>query len=339
MGSNSGDRAVSPVIGVILMVAITVVLAAVIGVMALSLGETPPDQQVETVVDLHGTNAGAELTPTAVGQTFQVRLNGETLTTLDQSSTGSTVFLPTAPDDEVLLVAEGDETSVLLREEFEAGEAGDFVGYYTFDGSGSTLEDGSRNGNHGDLEGDGGGPQWVEDGNGTALSFDGTVDGSNESDDYVQVDDLKTEGTGDVEAFTVATTFRLDENGRVQQLVEHSSGSEEWHIETTGDDELQFGVNYGDDHFITTANDALQTGETYVAVATYDGETYRLYLDGTKANESTYESPVDMGSMRIGQDDSGADQPLDGRLYEFRLYYTALDEDEVEMLTRAMERS
>jgi flagellin-like protein len=325
---SPADRGMSPVVGVALMVAITVLLAAVVGTMLLGLGDIPTSRQTETAVDLHGTNAGAELTPTVVGQRFEVRLNGDTLTILDQSSTGSTVFLPTAPGDEVLLVDEGDETSILLREEFEAGEAGDFVGYYTFDGSGSTLEDGSRNANHGDFQGD---PQWVEDGTGTALDFDG-------AGDYVQVDDLKT-GNADVEAFTVATTFRLDRNGEIQQLVEHSSGGEEWHIETTSADALQFAVDWTGGHIVATADGELQTGETYVAVGTYDGETYRLYLDGTKVGESTYASPVDMGSMRIGQDDSGANQPLDGRLYGFRLYYTALDEDEVEMLTRVMERS
>jgi len=38
--SNAEDRAVSPVIGVILMVAITVILAAVIGTFVLGLGES-----------------------------------------------------------------------------------------------------------------------------------------------------------------------------------------------------------------------------------------------------------------------------------------------------------
>ncbi|MEF8806523.1 LamG-like jellyroll fold domain-containing protein [Natronomonas sp.] len=327
MDLDRRDRAVSPVIGTVLMVAITVLLAATIGALVLNLGETPPDQQVESAVDLDATDAGAELTPEVVGQTVEVRLNDRTLTTIDPSSTGSSIFLPTAPGDEVLLVAEDDETSILIREEFEAGEAGDFVAYYTFDGSGNTLEDGSLHGNHGDLEGD---PQWVEDSNGTALEFDG-------SDDYVQVDDLKT-GDADVDAFTVATTFRVDSTGETQQLVEHNSGGEEWHIETTGDGGLQFSVNWTGGHTIATAADELQAGETYVAIATYDGETYRLYLDGSKADESAYESNVDMGEMRLGQDDSGADQPLDGRLYEFRLYYTAFDEDEIEMLTRVLKR-
>ena len=42
---NSEDRAVSPVIGVILMVAITVILAAVIGTFVLGLGDSLGDNQ------------------------------------------------------------------------------------------------------------------------------------------------------------------------------------------------------------------------------------------------------------------------------------------------------
>ena len=42
---NSDDRAVSPVIGVILMVAITVILAAVIGTFVLGLGDSLGDNQ------------------------------------------------------------------------------------------------------------------------------------------------------------------------------------------------------------------------------------------------------------------------------------------------------
>ena len=62
---ETDDRAVSPVIGVILMVAITVILAAVIGTFVLGLGdqvqETAPNAQVSiTEADLvkDGTNDG-----------------------------------------------------------------------------------------------------------------------------------------------------------------------------------------------------------------------------------------------------------------------------------------
>jgi flagellin-like protein len=56
---NSDDRAVSPVIGVILMVAITVILAAVIGTFVLglgdSLGDSQPTAQIDTDLEFDGS--------------------------------------------------------------------------------------------------------------------------------------------------------------------------------------------------------------------------------------------------------------------------------------------
>lgn len=49
---DSDDRAVSPVIGVILMVAITVILAAVIGTFVLGLGDSLGDSQPTTQLDV-----------------------------------------------------------------------------------------------------------------------------------------------------------------------------------------------------------------------------------------------------------------------------------------------
>jgi len=63
---NSDDRAVSPVIGVILMVAITVILAAVIGTFVLGLGDSLGDNQptaqlnVDTNVDASTNNITIE---------------------------------------------------------------------------------------------------------------------------------------------------------------------------------------------------------------------------------------------------------------------------------------
>ena len=56
--SDSDDRAVSPVIGVILMVAITVILAAVIGTFVLGLGDQLGDTapQASFTIDDNGTD-------------------------------------------------------------------------------------------------------------------------------------------------------------------------------------------------------------------------------------------------------------------------------------------
>jgi len=54
---KSDDRAVSPVIGVILMVAITVILAAVIGTFVLGLGDSLGDSQPTAQIDVSVENA------------------------------------------------------------------------------------------------------------------------------------------------------------------------------------------------------------------------------------------------------------------------------------------
>ncbi|WP_096395595.1 type IV pilin [Halorubrum trapanicum] len=54
--SNSDDRAVSPVIGVILMVAITVILAAVIGTFVLGLGDQLGDTAPQASFTIDGNN-------------------------------------------------------------------------------------------------------------------------------------------------------------------------------------------------------------------------------------------------------------------------------------------
>ncbi|MFC7231116.1 type IV pilin [Saliphagus sp. GCM10025308] len=51
---NESERAVSPVIGVILMVAITVILAAVIAAFVLDLGSNTGQASVNAVVDIEG---------------------------------------------------------------------------------------------------------------------------------------------------------------------------------------------------------------------------------------------------------------------------------------------
>ncbi|ELZ45648.1 flagellin-like protein [Halorubrum coriense DSM 10284] len=54
--SNADDRAVSPVIGVILMVAITVILAAVIGTFVLGLGDQLGDTAPQASFDIESSN-------------------------------------------------------------------------------------------------------------------------------------------------------------------------------------------------------------------------------------------------------------------------------------------
>ncbi|PHQ47128.1 type IV pilin [Halorubrum sp. C3] len=64
--SKSDDRAVSPVIGVILMVAITVILAAVIGTFVLGLGDQLGDTAPQATFTIEG-NDTTNITVTKTG--------------------------------------------------------------------------------------------------------------------------------------------------------------------------------------------------------------------------------------------------------------------------------
>jgi flagellin-like protein len=115
------DRGVSPVIGVILMVAITVILAAVIAAFVLGLGDTSSPAP-QTSFDFDYDNSTDNLTVTVgSGDTFDaananVTVDGETQNVLNASnvdttiSAGDSFFVdPVSAESEVNIVFEPDE--------------------------------------------------------------------------------------------------------------------------------------------------------------------------------------------------------------------------------------
>jgi flagellin-like protein len=116
-GSNVGDdRAVSPVIGVILMVAITVILAAVIGVFVLNYGnelqQSPPSASFTFDFEPNG-----DYTVTAThngGDTFTSTNTGE-LRLVSSDDRESTFTPPTSASDsqEITDVGAGEDVRVI----------------------------------------------------------------------------------------------------------------------------------------------------------------------------------------------------------------------------------
>ena len=101
---NKDDRAVSPVIGVILMVAITVILAAVIGTFVLGLGDSLGDNQPSAQLSVDVNEASETITINHNGgdaianNTIDVRItspdvthNGATGTVAQRLSVGDSV--------------------------------------------------------------------------------------------------------------------------------------------------------------------------------------------------------------------------------------------------------
>ncbi|MUW14024.1 type IV pilin [Halorubrum sp. CBA1125] len=82
---NSDDRAVSPVIGVILMVAITVILAAVIGTFVLGLGDSLGSSQPTAQLNIEA-DTGSNITVTHRGGD---PIQGDEVRVVDGSGTES----------------------------------------------------------------------------------------------------------------------------------------------------------------------------------------------------------------------------------------------------------
>jgi flagellin-like protein len=106
------DRAVSPVIGVILMVAITVILAAVIGTFVLGLGDQVSDNAPQASFSFDFSSTGGFSGDTgAPGTGDIVNLTHEGGETIENSTLG----------------IDGDGTQALQRESGNWGSSGDGV--------------------------------------------------------------------------------------------------------------------------------------------------------------------------------------------------------------------
>lgn len=108
---NSTDRAVSPVIGVILMVAITVILAAVIGTFVLDLGQsagnTAPQASLQFSV---GSVTSDEVTLSHKGGDG-LDSSGTRITITNASNDNVTVYEPTSSTD---VFSVGEEATITL---------------------------------------------------------------------------------------------------------------------------------------------------------------------------------------------------------------------------------
>jgi hypothetical protein len=357
-GGNSGEqrknRAVSPVIGIVLLVSIVVVMAAVVGGLSLGVSNqldqpSPLDAQIALEPDAAGTDAVVK----GVTSPVDVQINGETVYTATPGDTGEELFLPTAPGDKVTVVSSGPKQEVLLRETVDPASAEYMLHYPVVAGSGTTVTDRSAHGNHAKLgewdgssfnTGTGTRPSWVDLSDGTALRFDGPS-----SEEAAKTNGVQLNEEDQVKSFTVAVEFNSHQpTGSTQQLVEHHNTTDNWawYLETeNGGGADQFEVEY-EVHWPSAQSartDPLDHGSRHVVVGTYDGEELDLYVNGTahvtgkELDGSLTADPAQMGDLWVGADlDYSPGQHLDGDMYEVRLYYTALDEDEVEQLSTAM---
>jgi len=329
-GENQG---VSPVIGVVLMVAITVAIAAVVAIGVTSYGEDQTGDTTDVKVSFEPSSVGLVLKVEQIGSEAEVQLNGDKVVTVSPDSAGKEVLLPTSPGDKVTLVTGNKEQSLLASETVdERSEIGDFILHYRFEeGSNSNeLEDVSGNGNDGTLKGN---PQWT----GNALDFDG-------SDDWVDTDGV-TAPKGTVDEFTIAVSYKPDSISGTDQLIEHAHPTKnyEWFLETNQggiSDSSKYKMDYAVDFpkETLTSSKKYDTADEKVVVGTYHGKDYEIYINGDFDKEGDKKRDIRMGNLVIAADGPNAgSQYFDGKIYEIRLYYTAFNSNEIQAITNAMQ--
>lgn len=147
---NRSEKAVSPVVGVILMVAITVVLSAIIGGFVLGLGDT--DTTATAGVEIDTDNQTVNVVTMGNADELKVLVNGDVDTTITDVGTHSIeTELEDGDDITVISVIDGNETyltnaTLTQQEDSETtecdGEDVIMCGYVTDDGT--TVEDGTQ---------------------------------------------------------------------------------------------------------------------------------------------------------------------------------------------------
>jgi len=338
--ASGDDRGVTPVIGNVLLVGVALVVGIVLVTLSLTFLDGVGAPTAEASFEYEQTSVGLRMTATAIGTDVTVQLNGRSVASFDEGSAGKSILVPTAPGDRLVVVSrDGDQSVLVDRAIDDREEIGNFIAYYTFEaGSGTTLIDRSGNGNDGALQGN---PAWQT----SSLAFDG-------AGEYVAVDDFDTP-VDSVDQFTVAVAYRTDDGSKKQELLEHKSADDNWLLElkpcsngqvpsgtcAAGDDYSpvfsvdQAGGNQNEQIF----GDGAQSGTRQVLVGTFDGSEHTLYVDGERVNTGDYSGEISMGDLTIGKDVEFDGDYLDGEISEIRLYYTALDDDAVRVLTTVME--
>ncbi|WP_323676029.1 LamG-like jellyroll fold domain-containing protein [Halorubellus sp. PRR65] len=333
-GFAAGEGGASSALGTILMVAVTIVLAVSVGVFALDIGQRQGAPTAEAAFEYEPTPAGLSMTATHIGEDVAVELNGQRVAGFNASDAGKTVLLPTAPGDRVTVVSREGGRSVLVNKRIDdRSEVGDLVAYYSFDqGSTNTIVDRSGNGNDGTAYGN---YSRIVDDTGSALQFDG------QSGTHVDLGDLTVDGPASVDEITIAIKYsKRDGSDDIQNLVEHQAGNFAWYLETDGQHvaphRMEYTIGYLNPPSGTLYAPSLAERSTHVLVATFDGDEMVLYRNGTRLGSTPLDRDVALGDVVLAADSNPSMQNFRGRMYQVRLYYTAFDDREAAVLSKAM---
>ena len=179
-------------------------------------------------------------------------------------------------------------------------------------------------------------PQW-EDG---ALVFNSTLTGNSFANGelgsiggYVALD------TRNIEHPAVETVFELETIGYKQQIVCNTENAG-YALVLADNGQLYFAVSLNGEYVYARCNEILETGKKYHALACYDGNAVKLYIDGEKVAETSASGNIDIPDAFSGLDTElvlggnargniGTHEFFDGKIYLLKIYDGALTDEQV----------
>ncbi|MDR4497616.1 MAG: fibronectin type III domain-containing protein [Candidatus Scalindua sp.] len=186
------------------------------------------------------------------------------------------------------------------------------IGYWKFnEGSGTTVEDSSGNGNEGTIIGN---ATWTTGKNGGGLDFDG-------SDDYVDVGDIDL-----TDAFTIAAWIKKSGMGK-NMIVGKSYHTYQFFVSPAGG--LAYQRNSGTP---LDFNAKLEIETWYHVAVTFDTTNGMvMYLDGSKVVTDSDTSTTNESDFvtKIGASDGTAQDFFNGTIDDVLLYKRALSAEEI----------
>ena len=211
-----------------------------------------------------------------------------------------------------------------------SGTSGPIVKLALDEGTGTTANDGSGNGNNGTLQN---GPTWTTGKSGGALNFDG----SNDTLFIANSASLNTISTG--VTFAAWVYRNSTQSGFVSvaarevgtSYYEHfyfgfENGSYRWFVNTTGG------------YSSVSMGGSSPTGQWVHVAGTYDGATVRLYVNGVQQFSTPHSGTfaTDTTGVTIGasHNDSGhaAEEAFNGKVDDVAIYSYALTAQQVQQL-------
>jgi FlaG/FlaF family flagellin (archaellin) len=132
---SDDDFGVSPVIGVVLLVALVVILAGVVGIVFFDIGsqERNPGLQSGLVTDIEETPDGVEVSTLESGSGGQILVDGEPVRNISENDTGETFILDNVSEGSTVAVKPNESEDITQTEKVSKNYSGGSGGA---DGSG-----------------------------------------------------------------------------------------------------------------------------------------------------------------------------------------------------------